>query len=196
MSQVFDRLHASVLALERAIAGGDANRDVGERILAERTARIARDPMRAERPPEALSCLILERCGRRYAIPLGALSDVGAMGSIAHIPGIPEVYLGVTARRGRVVAIVDLPRLFGPVSGDAPPPRWIALTSSATAVCGLAADDLVDVVDTSHDAMASAMPGFPPIVQRHTLGVLEDGTVVIDAVGLVEDRTLRVEERG
>lgn len=196
MTDVFERLHASIVTLERAIHEGDGNRDVGERILAERTARIAREPLRAERAPDGISCLVVERCGRRYAIPLAGLQDVGLLGSIAHVPGIPDVYLGVTARRGRVIAIIDLPRLFGPVAEDCTAPRWIALTSSPSSVCGVAADDLSDIVETSHDAMAAAMPGFPPLVQRHTIGVLEDGTVVIDVVGLAEDRALRVEERG
>jgi hypothetical protein len=44
-------------------------------------------------------------------------------------------------------------------------------------------------------SMAKHMPTFPALIQRHTLGVLEDRTVVLDIVSLLEDRVLRVEER-
>ena len=69
------------------------------------------------------------------------------------------------------------------------------MTSSSEVVCGIAADELHDIVDMDPEVMAKAMPTFPALIQRHTLGVLEDRTVVFDVVGLLEDRVLRVEER-
>jgi purine-binding chemotaxis protein CheW len=193
---VFEKLRASIEWLERAIGdSSDVDLEVSARILAERTARIAREPVRVERPADTVTCMVFHRCSRSYAVPLEALADVGTMGAIAHVPGIPDAFLGVTVRRGRVVSVVDVPRLFGSSTADAGPPRWLVLVASPEVVCGVGADELHDIIDVSPDAMARAMPTFPACIQRHTLGVLEDRTVILDIVGLLGDRVLRVEER-
>ena len=196
MSTVFEKLRASILKLEDAIGvSDDRAQRVSPRILDERTGRIAREPVRVERAKDSLTCMVFQRCSHSYAVPLETLSDVGPISSIAHVPGIPDAFLGVTARRGRVVSVVDIPRLFGTSTEEAAEPRWLVMTSSSEVVCGIAADELHDIVDMDPEVMAKAMPTFPALIQRHTLGVLEDRTVVFDVVGLLEDRVLRVEER-
>ena len=196
MTDVFQKLRDSILTLEAAIgASGDVEHQVSARILRERTERIAREPVRVERALEALTCMAFQRCQHRYAVPLQALSDVGQLNAIAHVPGIPDLFLGVTARRGRVVSVVDVPRLFGTPTADAAHPRWLVMTSSAEVVCGVAADELHDIVDVDLQSTTKHMPTFPALIQRHTLGVLEDRTVILDIVSLLEDRVLRVEER-
>lgn len=196
MSDVFSRLRGSVLELESAIAeGSELELRPGDRVLRARTERIAREPERIDRAPDTLSCMVFERCQRRYAVPLTGLSEVGALGPIAPVPGIPDAFLGVAARRGRIVSIVDLPRLFGTPSADAPRPEWLVMTASREVVCGVAADELHDIIDVRRERLARAMPTFSALLQRHALGVLEDRTVVIDLTQLLEDRSLRVEER-
>ena len=196
MDEVFDKLHACIRELQAAIGvEPQAEQVVSERILAERTSRIAREPVRVERAVESVTCMVFQRCARSYAVPLQALADVGPIASIAHVPGIPEPFLGVTARRGRVVSVVDIPRLFGTSPTEAPSPKWLIMISSSVVVCGVGADELHDIIDVDPASMAKAMPTFPTLIQRHTLGVLEDRTVLLDIVGLLEDRVLRVEER-
>jgi len=196
VTDVFDHLRQSIEALEATIGGSDdVDQRVSQRILAERTQRVAREPVRLEKSRDALSCLVFQRCSRSYAIPLESLNEVAPVSSIAHIPGVLPAFLGVTARRGRVVSVVDVPRLFGTSPPDAVTPKWLITTCSTNVVCGVGADELNDVIDVNPGAMAKTMPTFPPLIQRHTLGVLENRTVILDLVGLLEDRTLRVEER-
>ncbi len=196
MTDVFDRLRRSIEALEAAIGGpDDVDQTVSQRILAERTQRVAREPVRLEKSRDALSCLVFQRCARTYAVPLESLNEVAPITSIAHVPSVLPALLGVTARRGRVISVVDVPRLFGTSAPDAAPPKWLITTSSANVVCGVGADELNDVMDVNPAAMAKTMPTFPPLIQRHTLGVLENRTVILDFIGLLEDRALRVEER-
>jgi purine-binding chemotaxis protein CheW len=195
-ADVFQRLRASILGLEHAIGSTiEAELHVPTRILEERTERIAREPVRVDRPLDTVTCMVFQRCTRSYAVPLQALADVGAMSSIAHVPGIPDAFLGVTTRRGRVVSVVDVPRLFGTATAEASLPKWLVLVASPEVVCGVGADELLDIIDVNPEAMARAMPTFPAAIQRHTLGVLEDRTVILDIVGLLGDRVLRVEER-
>lgn len=195
MSDLFTRLRRSVATLAAAIDESDeAGRAPPARVLVARTDRIAREPERVEPAADASACLIFERSGRRYGVPLSTLSEVGALGPIAHVPGVPEAFLGVAARRGRIVSVIDLPRLFGSQNGSGRP-GWLLLAASRQVVCGVCADELHDVVEVQRGQIARAMPTFSALLQRHTLGVMEDGTVILDLVELLEDRTLRVEER-
>jgi purine-binding chemotaxis protein CheW len=111
------------------------------------------------------------------------------------VPGLPAPYLGVTARRGKVVAVVDLPRLFGSPPSQAGEPKWLVMAATREVLCGVAADCMHDLVDVSATSLSSSMPSFPALVQRYTAGVLQDRTVVIDLPGLLSDPALRVEDR-
>jgi purine-binding chemotaxis protein CheW len=191
MTRIFDRLRESIHRLEHTVSG-ELQSDADTRILAQRTERVARQPEQVDLAPGAFSCLVFERSSGRYAVRLDALEDVGLMGSITRVPAIPEVYLGVTARRGKVVAVLDLPRLFG-ASDSERAPCWLIMTGDLA--CGIAADTLHDIVEIDVRRMTRTMPTFPALAQKHTLGVLEDRTVVLDVAGLLSDRALRVEHR-
>lgn len=194
---VYERLRKSIAQLDEKLREGNSpDRDVHPRILAERTKRIAKMPVHVERAPESIGCIVFERSGRRYAVQLEAVDDVGPLGRITRVPGVPAYFLGVAARRGRIVAVVDLPLLFTPDVPATNEPDHLVMASNAQVVCGVAADFLHNIIEVNRRTIAKAMPTFPPLVQRHTLGVLEDRTVVLDLVSLLSDRALRVEERG
>jgi len=196
MTELFDQLRRSIVSLEEAIRRGETfDAAVEERILKARTDRVAREPVQVDRAPDVTACLVFERSSRRYAVRLESLQDVGPIGDVAHVPGIPSLYLGVTARRGRVVPVVDLPQLFNPGTVPAGDPRWLVMASNEDVVCGVAADDMHDIIDVDSGSMARSMPTFPALVQRYTVGVLEDRTVVLDLSGLLADPSLRVEDR-
>lgn len=196
-AEIFWRLRRAILTLEEEIGEAEGGSDeVRDRILLQRTERIAREPVRVDRAPDTIQCMLFERSGRKYAVRLEALLAVAPLESLAAVPGIPDSFLGVTARRGRIVSVVDLPVLFGGKPNRIDRPRWMVVCQSEEVVCAVAADDVRDITDIDKESMAGAMPTFPALVQRHTVGVLEDGTVVLDLIGLLEDKALRVEDRG
>jgi chemotaxis-related protein WspB len=64
----------------------------------------------------------------RYALPTASVVEVVPAVPLRRVPGTPEAVAGLLAYRGRVVPVVDLPRLFG--RGAAP-----ARLSTRIAVC-------------------------------------------------------------
>jgi purine-binding chemotaxis protein CheW len=192
MTDTFQRLRALLVELDRKAEERDL--DFDPKILASRTERIARAPLRAEVSAAAMTCMLFERSGRRYAVRIDALDDVGPIGSIARVPGAPDVYLGVCARRGKIVGIVDLPRLFG-ANEASEPPRWLVVAAHPEVVCGVAADELHDIIQLEQSALGRVLPTFPRLVQKHALGVLEDRTLVLNLGDLLSDAALRVDER-
>lgn len=194
---VYEKLRRSLAELDEKLREGKSGEhDLNPRILAERTRRISREPMRVERSPDSISCIVFERGGRRYAVQLESVDEVGPMSRITRVPSVPEYFLGVAARRGRIVAVVDLPLLFTPDARVTSEPEHLVMASNAEIFCAVAADSLHNIIEVNKRTIAKAMPTFPTLVQRHTLGVLEDRTVVLDLGSLLSDRSLRVEERG
>ena len=56
--------------------------------------------------------------GAPYAIPLESVADVAPAGRIHPVPLSPPAVLGLAERRGRAIAVIDLPFLLD----DSPPP--------------------------------------------------------------------------
>ena len=56
--------------------------------------------------------------GAPYAIPLETIADVSPAGPIQPVPLSPPAVLGLAERRGRAIAVIDLPSLL-----DDPPPQ-------------------------------------------------------------------------
>jgi len=129
-------------------------------------------------------------------VQLESVDEVGPISRITRVPLVPDYFLGVAARRGRIVAVVDLPLLFTPDARVASEPEHLVMASNAEIFCAVAADALHNIIEVNRRTIAKAMPTFPTLVQRHTLGVMEDRTVVLDLGSLLSDRSLRVEERG
>jgi hypothetical protein len=61
--------------------------------------------------------------GSPYAIALEAIADVAPAGPIHAVPLSPPAILGLAERRGRAIAVIDLPTLL---SAPVPEPRGTA----------------------------------------------------------------------
>ncbi|MDF1566148.1 MAG: chemotaxis protein CheW [Deltaproteobacteria bacterium] len=62
---------------------------------------------------------LCELAGVSVAIPVSAVEEVFALGSVTPVPGAPPWVLGATSRRGRVLPVLRLPDL--PTTGAARP---------------------------------------------------------------------------
>lgn len=65
-----------------------------------------------------MEVLYFQLAGAPYAIPLEAIADVAPAGPIRFVPLAPPAILGLAERRGRAIAVIDLPALLNsPVAG-------------------------------------------------------------------------------
>ena len=62
-------------------------------------------------------CVVLETAGHRCALPMTDVAEVGRLGGVTRIPGLPGWVPGVTTWRGRVLAVIDLAPLLDPAAG-------------------------------------------------------------------------------
>ena len=57
--------------------------------------------------------MLLFRLERRaYALPLSSVEGLGEIGEVRRVPGAPRGVLGLTEWRGRLLSVLDLPRLL------------------------------------------------------------------------------------
>lgn len=85
-----------------------------------------------------------------YALPVGNVLEIAALGEISPVPGTGSAVLGVRNLRGRVLPVFDLARLFG-VSGDGPPSTLVVAEDNGRQA-GLAIDEVTDVGELSETA--------------------------------------------
>ena len=58
---------------------------------------------------------------RAYALPLSCVDGLGELGEICRVPGAPLGVLGLTEWRGRLLSVLDLPRLLDDVAHEGRP---------------------------------------------------------------------------
>lgn len=66
-----------------------------------------------------MELLYFQLAGSPYAIALEVIADVAPAGPILPVPLSPPAVKGLAERRGRAIAVIDLPRLLGAEIHDA-----------------------------------------------------------------------------
>lgn len=69
------------------------------------------DPPQSANPAQSQRVLLLELKRERYALSLDAVAGLGEPGPIRKVHGAPRAVLGLVEWRGRLLTVVDLPRL-------------------------------------------------------------------------------------
>ena len=145
--------------------------------------------------------------GRRFALPVAAISEIREAGEVTSVPGAPGVIAGLIDMRGRVLTLMDLAAIFGfesdPAAGRlavqlAEPLEHLALLVPA-AVQELRTETVAGAPETDAAAGEDAS-GTDGADGRPTLGreiVLPDGApaLLLDIHALAAHCTRRVRER-
>ncbi|MBI2161074.1 MAG: chemotaxis protein CheW [Candidatus Rokubacteria bacterium] len=90
----------------------DLSADETERILRARARALAKPLEEPSAPAETLDLLVLGLAGERYGVDAAHVLEVIQLPELVPVPCTPPVVLGVVNHRGRVLAVLDLRRLF------------------------------------------------------------------------------------
>lgn len=171
----------------------DAPADL-ERLLAARARALAAPrPDRAREEAGARLVLVFVVARERYGIETRWLHAVVPRARWTRLPGAPPALLGLTAFRGEPLAVFDLRALLGgdqqPVGGQVA----VVLGEDAPELA-LAADELEGVLRVRDEQLRPPPPGAAGLARIPTCGVLESGVAVLDAVALLADPRLVIED--
>lgn len=162
--------------------------------LLEARARALATPRADVERDARLLVLVFVVAGERYALETRWLHAVVPRARWTRLPGAPPVLLGLTAFRGEPLAVFDLRPLLG---ADQPTDGQVAVVLGEHAPeLALAADEVEGVAHVRTDELRPAPPGAAGLGRLPTRGVLEDGTALLDAAGLLGDPRLVIEDAG
>jgi purine-binding chemotaxis protein CheW len=164
------------------------------RILAERAARLARtSDAPAALARERRQLISFTRGGRRYAVDLEYVAEVKPLAGWTPVPGVPPFYLGVIQLRGDIVALVDVPRLFGDEPPAPPAEPFAVVFAARDAMMAVLADSIDDVHDLEPERVHPPLATFSKSRGRFISGLVADGPAIIDAEKLLGDERLWVD---
>ena len=179
---------------ERAVTeqrlGGAPPGDVA-RILRERAQALARPAAHAEAPADALDLLVFSLSGERYAIELGSALQVVPLRGVTPVPCTPTFVLGVINHRGRILAVLDLRRLWN-LPGASTPSGRIVVVEAGDTTLGIFAEAIEGTVPVEAGQLTAppvALAGGQPVFIR---GVTADMVAVLDLGALARDPRITV----
>lgn len=188
----WDSLHQRLASTTEALAAGRHATPEQERHILEARARQAARSPAASAPEGSIEILAFTLASERYGVETAHVGEVFALTSLTPLPGAPRFLAGVTGRRGRVLAIVDLRVLFDlPPRGLTELNRVIVLRAGA-AELGLLADSVEGVRSLREEDLQEAPPTLTGVRERFLHGVDSEMLAVLDGARLLEDDGLKV----
>jgi len=185
------------LANAALTASEEFQRDPEEirRILRTRALAAAVPPARPD-DAERMELLIFLLAGETYGVETCHVREVCHLKDLTAIPCTPPFVAGVMNLRGRILAVVDLSKLFElPARGLTELNRVIVLGADDDDELGLLADSIEGVRSVAVSELQEFLPTLTGIRGRFLKGVAGQGLAVLDGGRLLADDALKVNEQ-
>lgn len=155
------------------------------RILAERATALASPPP-SKRSNATLEVLELVIAGARFAIPIRDLRGVQKLDQLTPIPCTPSHIAGVMNIHGELVAALDIRRLLSVREDGIANYTKVVVLEGGGMTSGIFVDSVDRITSVDEVSMRSGT--------GHLLAVSATGLGIIDALSLLADETIAVNE--
>lgn len=188
-------IHRRVDTLRTAIEQGFAPSPGQERqILKTRAQELAREPEAAVPAGKTLEAVEFDLASERHAFPLAQVSEVALLRELTPVPCTPAFVLGIINVRGVIRTVIDLKVFFDlPAAGITELNRIILIEHGGMQV-GVLADAIRGVRRIPAGDLQPALPTLTAIRAEYLLGITGDRLVVLDAVKILTDKSILVDE--
>lgn len=163
-------------------------------VLRARARVLARPPERATLGEASLEVLEVRLAGERYALEIRYVREVQPLKSLTPLPCTPPFVLGIVNVRGRIVAVLDIRKLFDIPEAGLADQGHLVLVSGNDLELGLLADVIVGVRTLSVATLQASLPTLTGIRSDYVKGVTAERLVVLDMARLLSDRKIVVHE--
>lgn len=169
---------------------------IREAILKARAARLAsRHGPQVEIRQDLADWLFFRRSKRIFGLETDCVLEAQVLGGLTPIPCVPPFILGVTALRGRVVAIMDLLLFLGLDPGPVPETPAVVIARGHGLETALLADEVLGVQSLAEADKRPAPANLPQGLAALCRGVTTQGWLLLAGDALLKDPNLLVEER-
>lgn len=163
-------------------------------LMEERARRLALRPDDSGATVGLPQALVFSVNRARYALPAVYVQEVAPLDHVAPLPGASELLLGVTSRRGAILAVFRAGLVLGDERPEALEPRWLVICGERRAEFALPADDVHGLAPLDpRDALAPIGPA-EAAGRRHVRGMTREGALLLDGASLLADPRLKVDQ--
>lgn len=144
-----------------------------------------------------LDVLVFERGGGSYAVETRWVREVTSAATIIKLPGAPACFAGLIDLRGEILALADLSALLGAAEHKIEGPRpVIVLSDNLHPDLGLVADAPLKRTTLRTESLRPPAPSGDEGEPRLIRGLTEGGTALIDAIMLLGDSRMILDQPG
>ncbi|CAK0744068.1 CheW-like domain-containing protein [Gammaproteobacteria bacterium] len=183
------------LAKVTATISGEVCLSPGEvqKVLETRASAIVQlsDPLELG---EKLEVLEFQLSGESYAIESKYVYEVCKLKDLTFLPNTPSFIAGVINLRGRVLAIVDIRKLFEFPSKGLTELNQVIVLSERGNEFGILADSILGVRSLSFSSLQEKLPTLTGIRAQFLKGVTGQMSTILDGGRLLEDSSLKVDD--
>ncbi len=177
----FGALHRRLDEAEARLAGAAGGEDRRREVLAARALAIA--GTREAPRPECAPVLAFTVGGERYAVEVGAVSQVLEARGLQPLVASPPWLLGAMVARTRVVPVLDLRQLLGLAGGGLSDLGKVIVVEHEGEAFGLAAESLEGRLEVPLAGLAPAAAGPFTWVAPDRLALLDLGRLGLVGAG-------------
>ena len=178
---VKQRLHASQLALEKALSPGPERT---EAIYRERAEQLAKREGDAGSPSTASRMLVFNLGRERYAIDFNAIVELLPFANCTAVPSGPPELLGVINVHGEIRSVVDLGRLLALAEEEGRSPGYVLLVRHRDLEVGLRVSAIDKIQTFASGQLAAACESDTGSSLRYTQGLAVGGLRLLNAEAL------------
>jgi chemotaxis signal transduction protein len=154
---------------------------VDDQLLASRAVELA-EPLEDEADAGTIDLLVLAVGDQQVAVRLQDVRAVRPPGPVTLVPRTGEALAGVVGGYGEVLPVAGLGALLGLAPALPPEQQWVVALDDPAAPLGVLADAAVDIIAVRPEDLSQ-----PSDSASLVAALLPDGTVVLDAAGLLSD---------
>lgn len=190
-AEIHRRLEATRLGMEEKSARSPGQE---RQILKTRAQELAREP-KAKVSGGTLEVVEFDLANERYAFALERVQEVCLLKELTPVPCTPAFVLGIVNLRGEIRTVIDLKVFFDlPARGLTDLNKIIILQHTGIQL-GILADAIRGVRSIPLDQLQPAMPTLTGIRADYLRGLTGDRLVVLDAIKILSDPRLLVEDQ-
>ena len=191
----WEKAHARLEQKSRAIEGGQRVLPAeARRILREKAQALARPLAQAEAASEMLDLLVFSIADARYAVETAEVAEVTPLRELTPVPCTPPFVRGVVNHRGRILAVLDLGRLFELPGQAIRQDSFIVVVEAGGLSFGILTDMVVGTVQCAGSDLSIPPAALSAARRIFLKGVTAEMVAVLDLEALARDPRLIVNE--
>jgi purine-binding chemotaxis protein CheW len=143
---------------------------------------------------DMLEVVEFDLASERYAFPLTDVRGVSLLRDLTPVPCTPPFVLGIFNLRGEIRTVIDLKKFFDLPAAGITELNKIILIKHGDLEFGILADAIRGVLRIPVGELQPALPTLTDRRAEYVRGIANDRLVVLDAVKILFDRRILVEE--